>query len=85
VSDNNNHGGKRPGAGRKPNTQSPSLFEAWTQSSGKSKAEVAATLGISLSSLYQIIYGRSQPRLETAIKIEEMTEGKFPVKFWKKT
>jgi DNA-binding XRE family transcriptional regulator len=84
VSDDNNHGGKRPGAGRKSNTQSPSLFEAWTQKSGKSKTEVAAALGISLSGLYQIISGRTQPRLETALKIEELTEGKLPAKVWSK-
>lgn len=84
MSENNNHGGKRPGAGRKPPANTPTAFEAWTQSSGKSKAEVAAALGISLVSLYQILYGRSKPRLETALKIEELTEGKFPVQFWSK-
>lgn len=47
------------------------------------KSEFARTLGVNYRSVYNWCRGASSPRVEMAIKIEEITGGEISVYSWK--
>jgi hypothetical protein len=75
-------GGPQPGAGRPRLKKGNTALEQWIDRTAKSKAEVAAAIGISLPALYALLGGETEPRVVTALKIEEISEGEVPVKSW---
>ena len=78
------HGGKRPGAGR-PRERELSVFGRWVESKGKTKAELVEILGLSESTLGQLINGSISPSLKVAVKIEELTSHEVPCSSWVKS
>ncbi len=77
-------GGPQPGAGRPRANKPNNALEQWIDRTGKSKKEVADAIGISMVALYALLNGKAEPRVSTAVKIEEMTGGQVPVKSWVK-
>jgi DNA-binding XRE family transcriptional regulator len=84
VSVGEKRGSRQPGAGRKPLREEKTLLGEWVERSGMSISDLARAVGISTSSFYELMGGRSEPRVTTAVKIEDLTKGEVPVRSWVK-
>ncbi len=84
VAEDKEHGGKRPGAGRRPK-KDLNDFGRWIEASGKTKEEVAEALGVSTTYIWQLSHDDAEPGLRMAVKIEELTQGVIDCKFWVKS
>lgn len=49
---------------------------------GKPTAEMAETLGVSRTSLYDLASGRRRPDVETILRIERATDGEVDAASW---
>jgi hypothetical protein len=56
-------------------------FVAWLEASGLRWPDVAAQLGISLNTVYNLRYGQ-RPSLRVAVAIAKLSEGAVSVESW---
>lgn len=72
----------RPG-GRPRQSRAPrNPFADWLANCGKSPEDIAKTLGVSVSSVYNARNGYFKPGRDLAVKIAEISDGKVPVESW---
>lgn len=57
----------------------PTAFAVWRASHPELKVPgIAKSLGVTVNTVYTLLSGRSQPRLELAVRIETLTAGAVP-------
>ena len=72
----------RPG-GRPRRTRAPrNAFADWLSTCGKSPTDIAKSLKVSVSSIYNARNGYFVPGRELAIEIENLSNGKVKVESW---
>jgi transcriptional regulator with XRE-family HTH domain len=54
----------------------------WVDEHGWTRQRLADELGITLVSAARLCSGSRRPSLEMAVKIEDLTEGAVPVRYW---
>ena len=54
----------------------------WVDEHGWTRQQLADELGIKLASAARLCSGGGRPSLEMAVKIEDLTEGTVPVRYW---
>jgi transcriptional regulator with XRE-family HTH domain len=59
-----------------------SKLGVWVDERGWTRRQLAEKLGIELSSAARLCSGARRPSLETAIQIEDLTDGAVPVRYW---
>ena len=59
-----------------------SKLGVWVDEHGWTRQQLADELGITLSGAARLCSGERRPSLETAIQIEDLTEGAIPVRYW---
>lgn len=55
---------------------------AWVDEHGWTRQQLADELGITLASAARFCSGDRRPSLEMAVKIEDLTKGAVPVRYW---
>lgn len=56
----------------------------WAKARGMRQRDLAKTLQVSVPTLWTWTTGRRQPRIEHALRIQELTHGYIPVQSWAK-
>jgi transcriptional regulator with XRE-family HTH domain len=69
--------------GRPPGAMN--AFARWIRDSDQTRDEVARRLRKSRAYIDRLCTGARRPDLETAIRIEDLTEGVISVRFWLRT
>ena len=58
-------------------------LKSYMQKQNMSNAQMAALVGLSYRCVYNWIRGASKPRVDTAIRLEKLTNGAVSVYSWK--
>lgn len=61
----------------------PRLLLAWRNNKGLTQTEVSRRLGVSQTSVCDWERGNKSPSVNSAIDLEELTEGEVPVRAWR--
>ncbi len=70
----------KPGRGRP--RQSSNILSDWIDSAGKTRSEIAHALRIGPRHLDQLCASRRRPDIDLAFRIEDLTRGAVPARFW---
>lgn len=60
----------------------PGLLRDWRKQRGLTQSDLATRLGVSGATLSDWEAGKKTPRIESAVRIERVTEGAVPVGAW---
>lgn len=63
-------------------TEASGRLRDWRRGQGLTQADLAAKLGVSGATLSDWESGKKEPRIESAVRIEQVTDGAVPVRAW---
>jgi DNA-binding XRE family transcriptional regulator len=65
-----------------PDATPPSPLSVWLSETGRTTDGLAAEVGVSGQSVRNWARGLGSPRVQHALKIQELSRGKIPVSYW---